>query len=404
MKSSRKSSEKLIDYENIPTQINEKIKGNSNAIKHKDKILNSKYMNNMPKSKNNILFNLKLFQRNTLDELDKKEKNLLKNNNIKTIDKKSIKKNNNINRNKSKSIKMFDNIIIGHNINIQNIHNIKQNVSPDKNPINKSENKRQSSSNKLKKTEDKSAKQSSSYKMNKKNSKTKEKDISKDIQKSNKKITSVESLNKKTKDCLSLRGNHNINNSSFISSITCAKSMSEIEDSINKMYEWEKKRNEKIEKMRNLKNSQINKYTYIPKINKRSNSLAAKMKLKDKNNENIFERLSKEDKVSKEKKKILVELYTPSFQPRIYHSSSKRNNNINKRGWERKDNLEKKESDKIYLIKVNKLDLVRKKRKKDVDNIDEEENKDENDIMQNILRKTIIRNIYNKFRNKNCEN
>ena len=156
--------------------------------------------------------------------------------------------------------------------------------------------------------------------------------------------------------------------------------------------------------MRNLKNSQINKYTYIPKINKRSNSLAAKMKLKDKNNENIFERLSKEDKVSKEKKKILVELYTPSFQPRIYHSSSKRNNNITKRGWERKDNLEKKESDKIYLIKVNKLDLVRKKRKKDVDNIDEEENKDENDIMQNILRKTIIRNIYNKFRNKNCEN
>ena len=404
MKSSRKSAEKLIDYENIPTQINEKIKGNSNAIKHKDKILNSKYMNNMPKSKNNILFNLKLFQRNTLDELDKKEKKLLKNNNIKTIDKKSIKKNNNINRNKSKSIKMFDNIIIGHNINIQNIHNIKQNVSPDKNPINKSEKKRQSSNNKLKKTEDKSAKQSSSYKMNKKNSKTKEKDISKDIQKSNKKITSVESLTKKTKDCLSSRSNHNINNSSFISSITCAKSMSEIEDSINKMYEWEKKRSEKIEKMRNLKNSQINKYTYIPKINKRSNSLAAKMKLKDKNNENIFERLSKEDKVSKEKKKILVELYTPSFQPRIYHSSSKRNNNITKRGWERKDNLEKKESDKIYLIKVNKLDLVRKKRKKDVDNIDEEENKDENDIMQNILRKTIIRNIYNKFRNKNCEN
>ena len=190
MKSSRKSAEKLIDYENIPTQINEKIKGNSNAIKHKDKIINSKYMNNMPKSKNNILFNLKLFQRNTLDELDKKEKKLLKNNNIKTIDKKSIKKNNNINRNKSKSIKMFDNIIIGHNINIQNIHNIKQNVSPDKNPINKSEKKRQSSNNKLKKTEDKSAKQSSSYKMNKKNSKTKEKDISKDIQKSNKKITS----------------------------------------------------------------------------------------------------------------------------------------------------------------------------------------------------------------------
>ena len=43
----------------------------------------------------------------------------------------------------------------------------------------------------------------------------------------------------------------------------------------------------------------------------------AKLKISKSNARNIFDRLAKLDSVALEKKKISVQLYTPSFQPNI---------------------------------------------------------------------------------------
>ena len=102
----------------------------------------------------------------------------------------------------------------------------------------------------------------------------------------------------------------------------------------------------------NLKDKQIQRYTYIPKIDKRSNILAGKIKIKNDYNENVFERLSKGDKISKEKKKILEELYKPTFQPKIYFNNKTIYRHNNKSNNKKKD---KEKNDKEYIIKVNKI-------------------------------------------------
>ena len=88
----------------------------------------------------------------------------------------------------------------------------------------------------------------------------------------------------------------------------------DVDKMINNMYEWEKRRKQKIEKKQNeKKNNMETKYDYKPKINERSNSIAkSKNRLKD---PDVFSRLAKEDKMLKEKRKLLIELYTPSFKP-----------------------------------------------------------------------------------------
>ena len=155
--------------------------------------------------------------------------------------------------------------------------------------------------------------------------------------------------------------------------------------------------------MKNLKDKQIKRYTYKPKISKRSNSLAMKLKLKkekEKENENIFERLSKEDPLIKEKKKILKDLFTPSFQPQIFSTYRKIYHNRNQSCVEKKENKDE------YIIKVNRINFVKKKDNNKIDDDEEEEEGDEkineDDIMQNLLRKTIINNINNKFKSNSA--
>ena len=117
-------------------------------------------------------------------------------------------------------------------------------------------------------------------------------------------------VNKKNKDKDNL-------NSSTTSSKTLNKTQKvKINNAINKLYEWDKNRKEKINQKRKTKNEKMEKFDYVPKINKRSASMAEfnKKKYKEKD---IFNRLAQKDPYMVEKRKLLEDLYTPSFKPNI---------------------------------------------------------------------------------------
>ena len=91
-----------------------------------------------------------------------------------------------------------------------------------------------------------------------------------------------------------------------------------INDTINKLYEWEQRRKEKIEKKREEKECEKeDSGDHIPIIGKRSSSLANRRKVKKEYNDNIFERLYKEDDILKEKRELMVQLTKPSFEPNL---------------------------------------------------------------------------------------
>ena len=118
-------------------------------------------------------------------------------------------------------------------------------------------------------------------------------------------------LNKKNK-----RKNKDLN-SSTISTKTLDKHKKEdINNTISKLYEWDKKRKEKINQKRKKKDEKYEEIDHIPKINKRSASMAEFNKRKY-NEKNIYNRLAQKDPVILEKRKLLEELYTPSFKPNI---------------------------------------------------------------------------------------
>ena len=93
-----------------------------------------------------------------------------------------------------------------------------------------------------------------------------------------------------------------------------------INNAINKLYEWDLNRKEKINQKRKKNNEKIDKIKHIPHINKRSSSMA-ELKKKKYSIKNIFDRLSRNDKETLEKKRLLIELLTPTFQPNIYTKS-----------------------------------------------------------------------------------
>ena len=381
MKSNKiQSTKKEINYENIPTQLSEKNRERNSQKSHKEKEINLRYVN----KNNNFIVN-NHFMRNTIDVINNNENKKNKNNSIKIFNKtQKSNDNNTITHNKK-----------DNNNNIPKINIPKENITPNKKKLNNSLRKRKSIDNNINsiiKKEDDFLTRQAKYSAKKKS----------DMKKLQKEIAINYSSKKSNQDCFSSGSTRNINNISFISGLSCTKSMAEIESNISKLYEWDKKRKEKIAKMQNMKDKQIKKYTYIPKINKRSSTLANKIKKKNAIKENIFERLSKEDKLAKEKKQILVELYTPSFHPKIYYSNRKRYHYRNQSSEEKRENKNNKE----YVIKVNRINNGNKK---EIENekvcVDEEikNNEDDNEITQRILRKTIIENMNNKFRNNSAE-
>ena len=260
-------------------------------------------------------------------------------------------------------------------------------------------------------------------------------------------------LHRKSKEYATARDNLN---TSFISDISCCtRSMIEIDHNISKLFEWENKRKEKIIKKQKEKNKELEKNKHIPHINRRSNSMVNKRKNKK---ENIFERLSKVDDIVIAKKKILEELYRPSFQPNfkinlnfirffdenikeeinkknkrnsidnnckknsinIYYS--KRNiNNFSKRSsidYSKKNNIYYSQRNSIDYSKrniydnnefteriiVNRNHKIKPKNIKNDEDIQKENEKIENEKVYNDFRKMIINNMNKKVRNKSLDN
>ena len=208
-------------------------------------------------------------------------------------------------------------------------------------------------------------------------------------------------------------------NNSFMSEFSCVRSMAEIDSSISKLFEWENRRKEKLIKRQSEKNIEIEKNKHIPQINKRSNSLAARNRNRKRGN--IYERLSKEDDLVVEKKKILKELLTPTFKPSLnltfrktedYEFDEKNNNNKYK-----KNSLN--EGHTIIRIIVNRNNNIKPKIenyeesivKEEDEKIEDEKIEDEkmeiekieDDYITNMFRRTIIKNISKKLRNKSFE-
>jgi hypothetical protein len=94
-----------------------------------------------------------------------------------------------------------------------------------------------------------------------------------------------------------------------------ARTRKEIDETINKFYEWDQRRKAKIEKRREDLKYDNESLDHIPRIDKRSSSLASQ---KRKDTETIFERLYREDDILREKKKLMEQLTTPSFKPNLY--------------------------------------------------------------------------------------
>ena len=203
-------------------------------------------------------------------------------------------------------------------------------------------------------------------------------------------------------------------NNSFLSEFSCTRSMAEIDSSISKLFEWENRRKAKLIKRQSEKNIEIEKNKHIPQIDKRSNSLAARNRNRKRGN--VYERLSKEDDVVVEKKKILKELLTPTFKPNLnltfrktedYEFDEKNNNNKYKRN-------SLNEGQTIIRIIVNRNNNIKPKIENYEESIVEEENEKiedeklddemiEDDYVTNMFRRTIINNINKKLRNKSFE-
>ena len=118
----------------------------------------------------------------------------------------------------------------------------------------------------------------------------------------------------KYKENLLKKENDKINGSNILLKNN-KRSKKNIIKTINDMVDWEKKRQKRLEnKQKEKEEKLLNEFTYTPKINKKSESLA---KNKNKKNADFLQRLSENDKVIKEKRKILTQLYTPTFEPNV---------------------------------------------------------------------------------------
>ena len=137
-----------------------------------------------------------------------------------------------------------------------------------------------------------------------------------------------------------------------------------IQTTIKSLYEWEKTRQRKLETKQKEKKKPDEQNTFRPKINKKSCSLA-KNKNRDKDPD-VFSRLAQEDKLLKEKKQVLINLYTPTFQPNTLEKGKK---------------IQKRKKLNSIDGKFNKKPKKFKKLKspKDSDDEDEEDEDDESE-------------------------
>ena len=149
----------------------------------------------------------------------------------------------------------------------------------------------------------------------------------------------------------------------------------EKKDRIKGLFEWDKERKKKIEDKQKENTEKIESgFDYVPKIDKRSNVLAEHNKFRQKE-PNVFERLAKTDEMLKGKKQILIETYTPTFQPASYVPRNMNLDKLKKRniaGFKEGEEDESGDDDE-------KKHKGKKKKNKESDEEDEEEDEEEED-------------------------
>lgn len=147
-----------------------------------------------------------------------------------------------------------------------------------------------------------------------------------------------------------------------------------IDKAINSLLEWDMQRKKKIEnKQKQKKEQEETKFDYIPKINKKSKSIVKRNK--NKFGLDVVSRLALDDKLLKEKKRALEELYAPSFRP----------NSVAK----------KREKSMLSFYDSNKLTkrtIRRNEREIEEESKIEFENYND-DLVQNAFRKTFLKKI-----------
>jgi hypothetical protein len=170
-----------------------------------------------------------------------------------------------------------------------------------------------------------------------------------------------------------------------------------INDTINKLYEWEQRRKEKIEKKREEKECEKeDSGDHIPTIGKRSSSLANRRKVKKEYNDNIFERLYKEDDILKEKRELMVQLTKPSFEPNLNLA----------RKYKFEDLTEEKYINDITHYYNNEFvnEIITYMNKNFMSTDDKISNKDlQDDEIKQLYRKAIIDKMRKNFRMKSEE-
>lgn len=165
----------------------------------------------------------------------------------------------------------------------------------------------------------------------------------------------------------------------------------DVDSTINRLYEWDKKRKEKIEKKREDQKCEDDEdeNDHIPKIDKRSSSMAERRNMKNGVNENIFERLSKEDEILKEKRRLMVQLTTPSFQPNLYLTRKYNYDDIIEENYDESSYYNDEYDEKI----MSKRNTNLKPWRNDDNILNNELKKLENDEVHKRYRKAIIDKI-----------
>ena len=150
---------------------------------------------------------------------------------------------------------------------------------------------------------------------------------------------------------------------------------------LNNVEKREKERLDKIEKKKKEQEEKIeNEFDYIPKIDENSAKLAENNKLRKKQ-PNTFIRLSEQDKILKEKKQILKEMYTPTFQPFRYEPM---NLNISAKNSQKRNFFD--DNDFNSLNQEEEMESEEESEEKE--NYDEESEKDDFDYKQDIMKFT----------------
>ena len=167
------------------------------------------------------------------------------------------------------------------------------------------------------------------------------------------------------------------------------KNKTNINEFIDNLEKWEISRKEKIKQMKKEQEEKIDiEFDHIPKINENSAKLVEKNKLR-KNQPNTFERLAQQDKILKEKKKILIDMYTPSFKPFRYEPKNLNFKNTSKNfNFTEPNQLDFDEELYSDDRKSEKIDEDSNEEKEERDESEEIKDDEEFDYQQDIMKYT----------------